>query len=119
MVESGRYWQQKKQIRIFWFENITSGNPGRHPETAAQEISKPELHLCTANLSRHEFLIRLRRKFYFTSGMPPLHRQLGRLRYAQGCQMFLATTYQNGKHIPNHCKINQIATRYVYQMAIK
>jgi hypothetical protein len=30
----------------------------------------------------------------------------------QGCQMFLATTYQNGKNIPNDQKMNQMAIKY-------
>jgi hypothetical protein len=38
---------------------------------------------------------------------------------SQGCQMFLGTTYQNGKNIPNCHKLNQMATKYVYQMATK
>jgi hypothetical protein len=30
----------------------------------------------------------------------------------QGCQIFLATTYQNGKSIPNNHKKYQMATKY-------
>jgi hypothetical protein len=49
----------------------------------------------------------------------------------QGCQIFLGTTYQNGKNIPNGHKIYQMATKYtiwpqnipygrkIYQMATK
>jgi hypothetical protein len=36
----------------------------------------------------------------------------------QGCQIFVATTYQNGKNIPNIQKIYQIAIKYVYQTAV-
>jgi hypothetical protein len=28
----------------------------------------------------------------------------------QGCQIFLGTTYQNGKNVPNNHKIDQIVT---------
>jgi hypothetical protein len=31
---------------------------------------------------------------------------------SQGCQIFLGTTYQNGKTIPNNLKISQMATKY-------
>jgi hypothetical protein len=35
-------------------------------------------------------------------------------RRQQGCQIFLATTHQNGKKpIPNYHKIYQIATKYI------
>jgi hypothetical protein len=30
----------------------------------------------------------------------------------QGCQIFLGTTYQNGKNIPKDHKIYQMATKY-------
>jgi Tfp pilus assembly protein PilF len=30
----------------------------------------------------------------------------------QGCQIFLATTYQNGKNTPNSQKIYQMAIKY-------
>jgi hypothetical protein len=38
---------------------------------------------------------------------------------AQGCQIFLITTYQNGKNVPNNHKIYQMAVQYVDQMVIK
>jgi hypothetical protein len=31
----------------------------------------------------------------------------------QGCQIFLGTTYQNRKSIPNHYKINQMSIKYI------
>jgi hypothetical protein len=31
----------------------------------------------------------------------------------QGCQIFLGTTYQNGKNIPKNHKIYQMATEYI------
>jgi hypothetical protein len=37
----------------------------------------------------------------------------------QGCQILLATTYQNGKNIPNNQQIYQMAIRYLYHMAVK
>jgi hypothetical protein len=30
-----------------------------------------------------------------------------------GCQIFLGTTYQNGKNIPNNHKIYKMATKYI------
>jgi hypothetical protein len=33
-------------------------------------------------------------------------------RWEQDCQIFLGTTYQNGKSIPNNHKIYQMATKY-------
>jgi hypothetical protein len=53
------------------------------------------------------------------------------LRTAQGCQIFLGATYQNGKNIPNNHKIYHITIKYtkcqwnipnnhkIYQMASK
>jgi hypothetical protein len=35
----------------------------------------------------------------------------------QGCQIFLGTTYQHGKNLPNNHKIYQITIKYVCQMA--
>jgi hypothetical protein len=54
---------------------------------------------------------------------------LSHLRLLQGCQIFLGTTYQTGKKLPNDHEIYQIATKYakwpqnipncheIYQMA--
>jgi hypothetical protein len=40
-------------------------------------------------------------------------------REKQGCQIFLGTTYQNGKNIPNDHKIYQMAINYIFTMAVK
>jgi hypothetical protein len=38
----------------------------------------------------------------------------------QGCQIFLATTYQNGKNIPNYHKISKIPNGHkIYRVAVK
>jgi hypothetical protein len=34
------------------------------------------------------------------------------IRRVQGCQIYLGTTYQNGKNIPNDHKMYQMAVKY-------
>jgi hypothetical protein len=40
--------------------------------------------------------------------MPKVRQQI----FGQGCQIFLATKYQNGKYITNNQKINHLAIKY-------
>jgi hypothetical protein len=51
--------------------------------------------------------------------MPPRDGRFFPSDEKQGCQIFLATKYQNGENIPNYQKIDQIAIKYLYQMAVK